>query len=118
MARSIRSLLRLATSLLCVAAFAQPTVHQASLVWTQSTSSGVTGNCVYRSQVSGGPYTQLACSSTPSTSYVDSTVVGGQTYYYVVTALDGTEESAYSNQVQAVVPQSPNAPTGLSAVAQ
>lgn len=104
--------------LLVATALAAPTVHQASLSWAQSSSSGLTGNCVYRGTVSGGPYSQLTCSSSPVTSYIDTTVVGGATYYYVVTAVNGTEESAFSNQVQAVIPQSPNAPTGLAAVAQ
>ena len=35
----------------------------------------------------------------------DNSVVGGQTYYYVVTAVDSSgAESGYSNQTQAVVP--------------
>ena len=39
------------------------------------------------------------------TTFVDGSVQSGQTYYYVVTAVDtsGTE-SAYSNQVQAAIP--------------
>jgi fibronectin type 3 domain-containing protein len=40
-----------------------------------------------------------------STAYTDNTVVSGQTYYYVATAVDsGSNESAYSGQVQAVIP--------------
>jgi len=40
-----------------------------------------------------------------STTYSDASVQAGQTYYYVVTAVDGTgAESPYSNQVQAVIP--------------
>lgn len=106
--------------LVCTVAplWANPTVHQASLTWTQSTGTGLTSNCIYRSQVSGGPYTQLTCTASPATSYVDLSVVGGQTYYYVVTAVAGTQESAFSNEVKAVIPQSPPAPSGLTAVAQ
>lgn len=110
---------RLFAALILVAtAFAAPTVHSTSLLWTQSSSTGITGNCVYRSQTSGGPYTSLFCSGTASTSYNDTQVIGGQTYYYVVTALAGTQESTYSNEVKVTVPLSPAAPTGLSAVAQ
>lgn len=104
--------------LLAAAAMALPTVHQASLSFGQSTSVGITGNCAYRSQTSGGPYTQISCSSSPITSYVDTTVIGGQTYFYVVTAVAGTTESAFSNETKAVIPQSPNPPQGLTAVAQ
>jgi fibronectin type 3 domain-containing protein len=40
-----------------------------------------------------------------TTSYPDTTVQAGQTYYYVATAVDGSgAESTYSNQVQAVIP--------------
>jgi fibronectin type 3 domain-containing protein len=44
-------------------------------------------------------------SANAATSFVDGSVQSGQTYYYVVTAVDtsGTE-SGYSNQVQAVIP--------------
>src|SRR5512142_938708 len=83
---------------------AYPTQHQAGLLWTQSPSTGLTGNCVYRSQTSGGPYTQISCSASPVTSYTDLTVQGGQTYYYVVTALAGSQESPFSNEVKAQIP--------------
>jgi fibronectin type 3 domain-containing protein len=40
-----------------------------------------------------------------TTAYTDSTVVSGQTYYYVATTVDGSSnESGYSNQAQAVIP--------------
>ncbi len=104
--------------LLCTFALASPTQHQVALTWTQSTGAGITGNCVYRSQTSGGSYTQLWCSLSPATTYVDSTVVGGQTYYFVVTAAAGTQESAFSNEVKTVIPQSPTSPLGLSATVQ
>jgi fibronectin type 3 domain-containing protein len=39
------------------------------------------------------------------TTFTDSTVVAGTTYFYVVTAVDGSgTESAYSNEAKAVVP--------------
>jgi hypothetical protein len=79
-----------------------PLVHSVSLSWTDS-STGVTGYNIYVGSLSGGPYTRLA--SSPGTTYVDSNVQAGQTYYYVVTALDSTNvESAYSGEVAATVP--------------
>jgi fibronectin type 3 domain-containing protein len=76
-----------------------------SLTWTASTSSNVTGYNVYRGPTSGGPYTSLTGSPVSSTSYTDTAVQSGQTYYYVTTAVDSDgNESTYSNQAQAVVP--------------
>jgi hypothetical protein len=78
--------------------------HSVDLSWSPSTSS-VTGYNVYRSGTSGGPYAKLTASEDLNTSYSDTSVQGGQTYYYVTTSI-GTDgmESSYSNQVSAVVP--------------
>ena len=39
------------------------------------------------------------------TTFVDSLVQSGQTYFYVTTAVDGSgKESGNSNQTQAVIP--------------
>ena len=105
------------TLMVCSQVFAQG--PKVTLAWTQSTSTGVTGNNVYRGTVSGGPYTLITTTPhAPSTTYTDTTVLSSTTYYYVVTALAGTVESAYSSQVSAAVPAHPNSPTGVSALAQ
>jgi hypothetical protein len=67
------------------------------LSWTQSTSAGVTQNRIYRSTTNGGPYAVIA-SIGANTSYTDTQVTGGITYYYVVTAVSGSGESGPSNQ--------------------
>lgn len=78
--------------------------HSASLSWIAS-SSAVIGYNVYRGTVSGGPYTKLSATSISGTSYLDSSVQAGQTYYYVTTAVDSNNlESAYSNEVVAPIP--------------
>ncbi len=78
--------------------------HSVALTWTASTTSGVTGYDVYRGTISGGPYTLLNSSPTSSTSYTDTTVEAGQTYYYVATAVNSSGvQSTDSNQVTAVV---------------
>ena len=60
---------------------------------------------VYRGTTSGGPYTMINTSPDDTTSYADSTVVSGETYYYVTTAVNASGEvSGYSNQTEAVVP--------------
>ncbi|HLJ22964.1 MAG TPA: choice-of-anchor D domain-containing protein [Candidatus Acidoferrales bacterium] len=79
--------------------------HSVALSWSPSTSSGVTGYNTYSSQVSGGPYTKLTSAPVTGTSYTDSAVQAGQTYYFVVTSLDSSNvESAFSAEVSAVIP--------------
>jgi len=87
-----------------IGAGAQPVPHSASLTWTAS-SSTVAGYNVYRGSVSGGPYTLLNASLISATSYTDTNVQSGLTYYYVTTAVDSSgNESVYSNEVTAVIP--------------
>jgi fibronectin type 3 domain-containing protein len=82
----------------------QPVQHSVSLTWTASTSS-VIGYNTYRGTVSGGPYTKLTGSPNSATSYTDSTVQSGTTYFYTVTSVDSNNvESAYSSEVSAVIP--------------
>lgn len=77
------------------------------LSWNASTSQNVVGYNVYRGTSSNGPYTQLNSSLDANTEYTDSTVRAGQTYYYVTTAVNSQgDESAYSNQSQATIPES------------
>ncbi len=79
--------------------------YAALLDWTASTSSGISGYNVYRSTVSGSGYVQINSSLVAASTYTDATVVSGQTYYYVTTAVDASgEESTYSDEVQAVIP--------------
>ena len=79
--------------------------HTVVLQWQASTSSGVIGYNVYRSTVSGGPYTNIVTSPVPTASYTDSSVSSGTTYYYVVTAVASNgSESAYSSEVSITVP--------------
>ncbi len=80
-----------------------PVQHTVDLTW--NASSGAVGYNLYRSTVSGGPYSMINTSLDGTTAYTDNTVVSGQTYYYVATAVDGSSnESGYSNQAQAVIP--------------
>jgi hypothetical protein len=83
----------------------QPQQHSVDLVWDPSTSSDVVGYNVYRGTQSGGPYSPITSAPETNTNDTDNTVSGGQTYYYVVTAVNGnSEESAYSNEERAVIP--------------
>jgi hypothetical protein len=78
--------------------------HWVALSWAASTSP-VVGYNAYRSNISGGPYTKLNSSLVSSTTYSDSTVLSGHTYYYATTAVDNLgNESVYSNQAVATIP--------------
>ncbi len=77
--------------------------HAVDLTW--STDTNAVGYNIYRSQVSGGSYTMINSALDGTTAYTDNTVVSGQTYYYVATAVNAnSEESGYSNQTQAIIP--------------
>jgi hypothetical protein len=80
--------------------------QQVSLAWTAST--GATSYNVKRAATNGGPYTTVA--SPVGTSYTDTTVTNGTTYYYVVTAVSASGESANSNQASATPGATPPAP--------
>ena len=80
--------------------------QQASLAWTAS--SGATSYYVKRGTASGGPYTTVG---TPAgTTYADKNLTNGTAYYYVVTAVSATGESANSNQASATPTAAATAP--------
>ena len=70
---------------------------QVALGWT--TASNATSYNVKRATVSGGPYTVVA--SPVTTAYADTNVANGVTYYYVVSAVNSTGESANSGEASA-----------------
>ncbi len=93
---------------------ATPGNAQVSLTW--SAVSGATSYNVKRATVSGGPYTTVA--NVTTTSFNNTGLANGTTYYYVVSAVNGAGEGANSSQVSAT-PQvtAPATPTGLAATA-
>lgn len=82
-----------------------PVQHDVMLSWTSSTSPNVIGHNVYRGTSSGGPYGKINSALVAGTTYTDGTVASGQTYFYVVTAVNNSSlESNYSNQASASIP--------------
>jgi hypothetical protein len=78
--------------------------HQVNLAWSAD-SSTVSGYNVYRGAQSGGPYSKENSSLDANPRYADSNVTAGQTYFYVVTAVNSSgAESAHSSEVKAVIP--------------
>jgi fibronectin type 3 domain-containing protein len=86
-----------------------------NLNWNPPTVSGgtpVTGYNVYRSEAFAGTYTLIA--SQTGTSYNDSTVINGHTYYYEVSANNSAGEGGKSSPVVSATPYTvPGAPIGL-----
>lgn len=69
--------------------------RQVKLYW--NASAGADGYFVKRAQTSGGPYSVIIPVAT--TNYLDTDVVNGQIYYYVVTATNAAGESPNSIEV-------------------
>ncbi len=83
-----------------------PVQHSVGLSWNESPSD-VNGYNVYRAAASGGPYVKVNPSVDSGANYSDGDVNAGQTYYYVVTSVEGDgTESNYSSEVAATVPAS------------
>jgi Glycoside hydrolase family 44 len=91
--------------------------QQIGLTWTAS--SGATSYHVKRAAVSGGPYTQVG--SPAVTNYIDTGLTNGTNYFYVVSAVNASGESANSSQASGTpvasspAPSVPAAPTTLAA---
>ena len=73
-----------------------PSPSKSTLSWAGATNA-VSYN-VYRSTVSGGPYSQIATGLT-SLSYTDTNLSAGLNYYYVITSINSSGvESKYSHR--------------------
>jgi galactose oxidase-like protein/PKD domain-containing protein len=96
---------------------------QVSLSWGASVEAS--SYHVKRATVSGGPYETVACLAATARNYTDTGLVGGTTYYYVVSAAyagnpNSGGESVNSNEVSATptaTQSPPAAPTALIAKA-
>jgi fibronectin type 3 domain-containing protein len=86
---------------------------QAQINVSWAASQGATSYVVSRGSQSGGPYTPVA--SPVSSSFQDTGLAAGTTYYYVVQATDSGGTSPASAQASATT--IPNAPTNLVATA-
>ena len=76
-----------------------------TLSWTAV--DGAAGYNVKRSTTAGGPYTTIA-TNVPDTSYIDTTVTNGTTYYYVVTAVDSSSNASDNSNEASATPQAPS----------
>ena len=80
------------------------TAHDVSLSWSPGDSKAV-GYNIYRGTAQSGPFQAINSALDASTTYIDSTVASGHTYYYATTEVDAQgQQSGYSNVTQAVIP--------------
>jgi hypothetical protein len=70
---------------------------QVTVSW--SAANGASSYHVKRATTSGGGYTLIATAS--ATNYADDSAKNGQTYYYVISSVDATEESGNSSEASA-----------------
>jgi hypothetical protein len=79
--------------------------HKVTLAW--ASAAVAVGYNIYRGAAANGPYTKINASPHPASTFTDASVVGGETYFYVTTAVSkGGRESNYSNQVRVAIPNS------------
>ncbi|HEV7669717.1 MAG TPA: M14 family zinc carboxypeptidase [Thermoanaerobaculia bacterium] len=109
-------------SLYCQAPPAAPTAlsatagnAQVGLTWTAG--SGATGTSVHRGAATGGPYTTIA-TNVAGTSFTNTGLANGTTYFYVVTGTNSLGESPDSNEASATPVVPPTVVTFTSAAAQ
>lgn len=77
----------------------KPRQYFLNLTWTDSVDPNAASVNVYRSTVSGGPYTKIANVAMGVQSYNDFAVVVGTLYFYVVTEVDNSNnESGFSTE--------------------
>jgi len=126
--RSVKFVKASVKASLLASSAALTTTHQVNLVWTLS-SDDTTTNCptitscaqsVYRAAGTCSSTTTfttaLTTLSSSATTYIDTSVVVGQSYCYAVSFTANGTESSKSNQASAVV--IPFSPTGFTASGQ
>ena len=91
------------------------TASNATVTLTWTASSGATTYNIKRSETSGSDYELVG--TTSATGYVDTDVVNGTSYYYVVSAQNVAGEGAASTQATATPVDAPAAPSGVIASA-
>ncbi len=94
----------------------------ADLSWLANGEPDLDGYNVYRGATAGGPYTRVNGARVATHAYTDSGLTNGTTYYYVVTAVDTSNNESPDSNEASVTPDGglpdatpPAAPTDLAA---
>ena len=78
-----------------------------TIAWSESSPNAIAYN-VYRGSISGGPYTLLNSVPLSGSQFLDTAVTLGQTYFYVLSALDAMNNaSVYSSEASMQVTAAP-----------
>ena len=94
-----------------------------SLDWADNTEPDLAGYNVYRSLTPGGPYTKVNGSLVTTSDYSDTGLINGTTYYYVVKAVDTSDNESAASAEASATPSAtgdttpPAPPSGLNATA-
>jgi chitodextrinase len=87
---------------------ATPGDGRVDLDWADNPESDLDGYNVYRSDSQGGPHDKINGSLLPGSVYADGNVNNGDTYYYVVKAVDESgNESTASDEISATPSATP-----------
>ncbi|MFN9743014.1 MAG: fibronectin type III domain-containing protein, partial [Acidobacteriota bacterium] len=98
------------------ATVASPT--QINLSWADNATNEKSYS-IRRSLTTGGPYIEVAQVAANTATFMNSGLVSGTTYYYIVVAINGGAESTASNEATGSTPEIvPSAPTGLTVAIQ
>jgi transcriptional regulator CtsR len=88
-----------------------------NLTWTDN-STDETGFKIERKTGTGGTYAEIVSNQAAnSTSYANTGLTAGTTYYYRIRAYNAAGNSSYTSEVSATTLTAPTAPSGLSATA-
>ncbi|MDM7859247.1 endonuclease [Alteromonas sp. ASW11-36] len=75
-----------------------------ALGWDSNIEPDLAGYHVYRSTVAGSGYSRINAGIITTTSYTDTNVSPDTTYFYVVSAIDSSNnQSAFSNEVSGII---------------
>lgn len=90
------------------------------LDWDDNEQVGFSNFIVKRSLTSGGAFTEIPGATPTISEYTDTGLTTGQTYYYVVSAvnsdsMESTSSAEASATAQVFIPAAPTVPTGLNA---
>jgi PKD repeat protein len=88
-----------------------------SLDWSDNTDTDLAGYHVYRATTTGGPYTSLTAMPITMSGYTDLGVINGTTYYYVVTAVDTSNNESANSTEDTATPQAASTELTVTSIA-
>ena len=87
--------------------------QQVSLSWTANTETDLAGYHVYRSTTNGSGYVQVTTALLTTTSFINTGLTGGTTYYYVIRAVDTAGNQSANSAQASATPTAPPTPVVL-----